>query len=115
LEQAISLNPEEESFYVSLGHAHLNLGATAKGIEVLDEAVKRAPGQRVWNDVAYFLAVAKVQLDKAQQYAESAVTAVATDLRNVDLNELTLESLEKIASLAANWDTLGWVHFQNGN
>jgi tetratricopeptide (TPR) repeat protein len=115
LEQAISLNPEEESFYLSLGRAYLNLGNSAKGIEVLDQAVKRSPGQRVWNDVAYFLAVAKVQLGKAQQYAESAVTAVATDLRNVELENLTVENLGEVASLAAYWDTLGWVHFQNGN
>jgi tetratricopeptide (TPR) repeat protein len=115
LEQAISLNPEEESLYVSLGRAYLNLGDTAKGIEVLDQAVKRAPGQRIWNDVAYFLAVSKVQLEKAQQYSESAVTAVATDLRNVELENLRVENLEDIASLAAYWDTLGWVHFQNGN
>ncbi|MGH9874134.1 MAG: DUF3857 domain-containing protein [Pyrinomonadaceae bacterium] len=115
LEQAISLDPEEESLYVSLGRAYLNLGDTAKGIEVLDQAVKRAPGQGVWNDVAYFLAVGKVQLDKAQQYAESAVTAVATDLRNVELENLTEENLGDVASLAAYWDTLGWVHFQKGN
>ena len=115
LEQAISLNPEGDSLYVSLGRAYLNLGDTAKGIEILDQAVKRAPGQSIWNDVAYFLAVSKVQLEKAQQYAESAVTAVATDLRNVELENLTVENLGDIASLAAYWDTLGWVHFQNGN
>jgi tetratricopeptide (TPR) repeat protein len=115
LEQAISLNPEGESLYVSLGRAHLNLGDTAKGIEVLDQAVKRSPGQRVWNDVAYFLAVSKVQLDKAQQYAESAVTAVATDLRNVELENLTMENLSDVGAIAAYWDTLGWVHFQSGN
>jgi len=115
LEQAISLNPEGETLYVSLGRAYLNLGDTAKGIEVLDQAVKRAPGQRIWNDVAYFLAVSKVQLEKAQQYAESAVTAVATDLRNVELENLTIENLGDVASLGAYWDTLGWVHFQNGN
>jgi tetratricopeptide (TPR) repeat protein len=115
LEQAISLNPEEESLYVSLGRAYLNLGETAKGIEVLDQAVKRAPGQRIWNDVAYFLALSKVQLEKAQQYAESAVTAVATDLRNVELENLTIENLGDVSSLGAYWDTLGWVHFQNGN
>jgi len=115
LEQAISLNPEGETLYVSLGRAYLNLGDTAKGIEVLDQAVKRAPGQRIWNDVAYFLAVSKVQLEKAQQYAESAVTAVATDLRNVELENLTIENLGDVASLAAYWDTLGWVHFQKGN
>jgi tetratricopeptide (TPR) repeat protein len=115
LEQAISLNPEEEFLYVSLGRAYLNLGETTKGTEAFDKAVKLAPGQRVWNDVAYFLAVGKVQLDKAQQYAESAVTAVATDLRNVELEGLTLENLAQVSSLAADWDTLGWVHFQKGN
>jgi tetratricopeptide (TPR) repeat protein len=115
LEQAISLNPEGESLYVSLGRAYLSLGDSAKGIEVLDQAVKRSPGQRVWNDVAYFLAVSKVQLDKAQQYAESAVTAVATDLRNVELENLTMENLGDVSAIAAYWDTLGWVHYQNGN
>jgi tetratricopeptide (TPR) repeat protein len=115
LEQAISLNPEEESYYVSLGRAYLNLGETAKGTEAFDKAVKLTPGQRVWNDVAYFLAVGKVQLDKAQQYAESAVTAVGTDLRNVELDGLTLENLRDVGSLGADWDTLGWVYFQKGS
>ena len=115
LEQAISLDPEEESLYVSLGRAYLNLGETTKGTEAFDKAVKLAPGQRVWNDVAYFLAVGNVQLDKAQQYAESAVTAVATDLRNVELDALTLENLRNVSSLGADWDTLGWVYFQQGN
>ena len=115
LEQAISLDPEEPLLHVSLGRAYLNLGETAKGTEAFEKAVKLAPGQRVWNDVAYFLAVGNVQLEKAQQYAESAVTAVATELRNVEMDSLTLESLGQVSSLAADWDTLGWVHFQKGN
>ncbi len=115
LEQAISLSPEEESLYVALGRAYLSLGETAKGMEAMDKAVKLEPGQRVWNDVAYFLAVSKVQLDKAQQYAESAVTAVATDLRNVELENLTMDNLQDVTALAAYWDTLGWVHFQKDN
>jgi tetratricopeptide (TPR) repeat protein len=115
LEQAISLNPEEEDHYVSLGRAYLNLGETAKATEAFDKAVKLAPGESVWNDVAYFMALGKIQLDKAQQYAESAVTAVATDLRNVELEALTMENLGDVSSLAAYWDTLGWVHFQKGN
>ena len=115
LEQAISLNPEEESYYVRLGHAYLKLGEIGKGTVAFDKAIKLAPGQRVWNDVAYYLSVSKVQLDKAQQYAESAVTEVATDLRNVELERLTMDDLQNVAALAADWDTLGWVHFQKGN
>lgn len=115
LEQAISLNPDQESQYqISLGRAYLNLGQTEKAIQAFDKAVKLDPGQRTWNDVAYFLAVSKVQLDKAQQYAESAVTEVATELRNVELERLTLDDLGNVAALAADWDTLGWVYFQKG-
>jgi tetratricopeptide (TPR) repeat protein len=115
LEQAISLNPDQEAGYqISLGRAYLNLGAPEKATQAFDKAVKLQPGQRTWNDVAYFLAVGKVQLEKAQQYAESAVTEVATDLRNVELERLTIADLANVASLAADWDTLGWVHFQKG-
>lgn len=115
LEQAISLNPDQESEYqVSLGRSYLNLGQIEKAAQAFDKAVKLDPGQRTWNDVAYFLALSKVQLDKAQQYAESAVTEVATELRNTELERLTLDDLSKVAALAADWDTLGWVYFQKG-
>ena len=115
LERAISLNPELETLQVSLGHAYLNLGETPKAMAAFEEAVKldRSPG--TLNDVAYFLADKGVQLDKAQQYAESAVTSVANDLRNVETANLRMDDLYNVASLAAYWDTLGWVHFQKGD
>ena len=115
LEAAISLNPDEEMLYVAAGHAYLNVGESAKGIQALDKAVKLAPGPLVWNDVAYNMALSKVQLDKAQQYAESAVTTVATELRNIELGQLTLKDIGLVASLAAYWDTLGWVYYQKGD
>ena len=80
-----------------------------------DRAIKTAPGQRTWNDVAYFLALSKVQLDKAQQYAESAVTEIENDLRNAELSQLRTDDLENVSTLAANWDTLGFVYFQKGD
>ncbi len=115
LEAAISLNPESEALHLSLGRAYLNLGEKEKGIAAFDQAVKLAPGPYVWNDVAYFLAVSKVQLDRAQQFAESATTAVANELRNFELEQLSTDDLSSVASLAAYWDTLGWVHFQKGD
>jgi tetratricopeptide (TPR) repeat protein len=116
LEQAISLNPEEEAQYqISLGRAYLNLNETDKAMTAFDRAVKLDPGQRTWNDIAYFLSLSKVQLDKALQYAESAVTELATDLRNAELERLTQDDLQNVNALAANWDTLGWVLFQKGD
>ena len=115
LEQAISLNSDEEMLYVSVGHAYLNAGDSAKGIQAFDKAIKLAPGPLVWNDVAYNMALSKVQLEKAQQYAESAVTTTATELRNVELDQLTTKDLARVSSLAAYWDTLGWVYYQKGD
>ena len=46
---------------------------------------------------------------------ESAATAVATNLRNLELERLTLEDLANVSSLGAYWDTLGWVYFQKGD
>jgi tetratricopeptide (TPR) repeat protein len=114
LEQAISLNSEEETLYVSVGHAYVSVGESAKGIQAFDKAVKLQPGPSVWNDVAYNLALAKLQLDKAQQYAESAVTTTAAELRNIELEQLTTRDLGRVAALSAYWDTLGWVYYQKG-
>jgi tetratricopeptide (TPR) repeat protein len=115
LEKGISLNPEETSLYLALGRAYLNLGKIEKATEAFDQAVKINAGPEVWNDVAYFFSLSKVQLVKAQQFAESAVTALATELRNVELETLELEHMEDVARLAAYWDTLGWVHFQKND
>jgi tetratricopeptide (TPR) repeat protein len=67
------------------------------------------------NDVAYFLAEEGVQLDKALQYAESAVTGMAINLRNLETGALTIEDLDGVSSLASYWDTLGWVYFKKGD
>ena len=114
LEKAISLNPDGQMLYVSLGRAYLNLGEKDKAIAAFDKAIKLEPGALVWNDVAYDLALSNVQLDKAQQYAESAVTSVAAELRNAEAERLRLDDLQNVSSLIAYWDTLGWVHFQKG-
>ena len=115
LEQAISLKPDDEDLQVSLGRAYLNLNETAKAMKAFEEALKIDRSPSTLNDVAYFLSLNKVQLDKALQYAESAVTSVASGLRNVELNSLKLDDLEEVSSLSAYWDTLGWVYFQNGD
>jgi tetratricopeptide (TPR) repeat protein len=116
LERAISLNPDRESEYqIALGRSYLTLDQREKAVEAFDRAIKLSPEPRTWNDVAYMLSLGKIELDKAQQYAESAVSDAATQLRNVDLENLELENLNDVSRLAAYWDTLGWVHFQKGN
>ena len=115
LEQAISLTPEEELLHVSLGRAYLNLGENEKSIKAFEEALKLDRSPLVLNDIAYYLAVEGVQLDKAVQYAESAVASMTNSLRNVEVGTLTMDDLRNVSSLAAYWDTLGWVYFRKGD
>jgi tetratricopeptide (TPR) repeat protein len=100
---------------VSLGRAYLNLGENQKAVAAFEEAIKLDRSPLTLNNVAYFLSQKGAQLDKAQQYAESAVMSVANELRNVEAANLTIEDLGNVSSLAAYWDTLGWVYFQKGD
>ena len=115
LERALSLTPDEEILHISMGRAHLALGETPKAIASFEEAIKLSRTPLVLNNVAYYLAVYGAQLDKAQQYAESAATTIAASLRNLEAGNLTIDDLHSVASLAAYWDTLGWVYYAKGD
>jgi len=100
---------------VSLGDAYLNLGQDDKALATFDHAVEISATPVVWNNIAYQLSLKKSHLDRAQQYAESAVSATTAALRNVSLDRLTPQELPLVSSLIAYWDTLGWVYFSEGN
>ena len=115
LEKAASLTPESAELQVTLGDAYLNLGQDDKALAAFDHAVELSATPLVWNNIAYQLSLKKSHLDRAQQYAESAVSATAAALRNITLDRLTREELPLVSSLVAYWDTLGWVHFAEGD
>ncbi len=115
LEKAASLTPDNPELQVTLGDAYLNLGQDDKALATFDHAVQIAATPLIWNNIAYQLSLKKTHLDRAQQYAESAVSATAAALRNVSLDRLTPQDLPLVPSLIAYWDTLGWVYFSAGN
>ena len=115
LEKASSLSPERFDLQVSLGDAYLNLGQDDKALAAFDHAVEASATPLVWNNIAYQLSLKRSHLDRAQQYAESAVSATAAALRNVSLDRLTREELPLVSSLVAYWDTLGWIEFDEGH
>jgi tetratricopeptide (TPR) repeat protein/transglutaminase-like putative cysteine protease len=115
LEKAASLTPENPELQVSLGDAYLNLGQDDKALATFDHAVELSATPLVWNNIAYQLSLKKTHLDRAQQYAESAISATTAALRNVSLDRLTQQELLLVPSLIAYWDTLGWVYYNEGN
>ncbi|MBI3404455.1 MAG: DUF3857 domain-containing protein [Acidobacteria bacterium] len=115
LEKAVSLNSEDANLRVALGECYLNLDRGDEAVAAFDKAVELAPNPVIWNNIAYQLALKKVHMDRAQQYAESAVAATAAHLRNVSLARISLDDFGYVSSLAAYWDTLGWIYFQKGD
>ena len=115
LEKAASLTPDNPELQVSLGDAYLNLGQDDKALAIFDHAVELSATPLVWNNIAYQLSLRNSHLDRAQQYAESAVSATTAALRNVSLDRLTAQDLPLVPSLIAYWDTLGWVYLGEGN
>ena len=115
LDKATILSPDNAELQVSLGQAYINTGEKEKALAAFEKGVELAQTPAVWNNVAYNLAEHQIELDKAQQYAESAVSATAANLRNIELSHLSLEQLNEVASLGIYWDTLGWVYFQKGD
>lgn len=115
LEKATILSPDNAELEIGLGQAYLNTGYQDKALDAFDKGVSMAQTPVVWNNVAYALADKQIQLDKALQYAQSAVATTASTLRNADLSNLTIDELGAVESIGAYWDTLGWVYFQKGD
>jgi tetratricopeptide (TPR) repeat protein len=115
LEKAISLSSEDASLHVEMGTAYLNLNQNEQALASFARAAELSPTPNTWNNVAYQLALKRVNLDRAQQYAESAVAAVTAESRNFTISRVTPRELGVVESLAAYWDTLGWVLFARGD
>lgn len=115
LEKAVSLKSDDAGLQISLGDAYLNLGQDDKALAAFDRATEISATPEVWNNIAYQLSLKKSHLDRAQQYAESAVTAIATSLRNLSVDQLSDRDLGLVTALDADWDTLGWVYFARGD
>src|SRR5437762_959207 len=109
LEKAISLTPEQGWLEVDLGTAHLNTNNSERALSAFARAAELSPTPVTWNNVAYQLALKGAYLDRAQQYAESALSAVAADSRNFSIGHVTARELGITQSIASYLDTLGWV------
>ncbi|GAC1432454.1 MAG: hypothetical protein NVS9B5_15910 [Terriglobales bacterium] len=115
LEKAVSIKSGDAPLQVALGDAYLNLGQNDKALAAFDQAVQISATPEVWNNVAYQLSLKQSHLDRAEQYAESAVSATAAALRNASLDQLNQRDLAFTNALFAYWDTLGWVNFAKGD
>jgi tetratricopeptide (TPR) repeat protein len=115
LDKAAVLAPESAELQISLGQALLNTGQKEKALEAFQKGIDLGHSPATWNNVAYNLANANIELDRAAQYAESAISATDANLRNIQLAHLSLDDLNQVPNIGVYWDTLGWVNFKRGD
>lgn len=114
-EKAIALTPDNAWLHVQLGKAFLNSSREPEALKAFDRAIELSPSPTMWNDIGYELARSGVHLDRALQYAESAVSSATAASRNMDVARADATALSLVRSLGAYWDTLGWVFFARGD
>jgi tetratricopeptide (TPR) repeat protein len=114
-ESAVKLRPDRPGLYVQLGSAYLHTGNDDKAVTTFKKAVEIDPRPLWFNNIAYTLATADKQMPLALDYAEKAVREEEEASAKIKLSDLKNEDLGYTPSLAAYWDTLGWVHFRMGN
>jgi tetratricopeptide (TPR) repeat protein/transglutaminase-like putative cysteine protease len=115
LDKAAVLAPESPGLQISLGQALLGTGQKEKALEAFQKGIDLDHSPATWNNVAYHLATASIELDRAAQYAESAISATDANLRNIQLAHLSVDDLNQVANIGVYWDTLGWVYFKKGD
>jgi tetratricopeptide (TPR) repeat protein len=96
-----------------LGVAYLNTHDEAKAMEHFHKALELDGSASMLNAVAYSMAEAKKNLNDALHYAEEAVKK--TEEQSAKAEALDSSDTGVMASLAAQWDTLGWVKWQLGS
>jgi Flp pilus assembly protein TadD/transglutaminase-like putative cysteine protease len=115
LERAISLTPDDPALHVDMGTALLNANKNDEAIASYDRAASLDSNPTTWNNIAYQLSLKGSHLERAQQYAESAVSAMTAASRTFTVDNMSARELAVVGSLASYWDTLGWVFFAKGD
>ena len=115
LEAEVKLDPSEAQPLTQLGIAYLRSGDADKGYATLQQALKIESNPMTLNSFAYELADANVKLAEALDDSEQAVRAEEANSAKIHLADLSDDDLQSTRTIAAYWDTLGWVHFRLGH
>jgi tetratricopeptide (TPR) repeat protein/transglutaminase-like putative cysteine protease len=98
-----------------LGSAYLQAGDRDKANAAFIKLAEIDSKGSTFNDVAYEMTNADLNLPLALDYAKKAVRYVEEESQKTDLPDLKIEDLRRVQAVAAYWDTLGWVENRMSN
>ena len=109
-EAALKIRADWPSLQTNLASAYLQAGEREKAAAAFSKIAEMDPDGNYFNDAAYLMADADLNLPLALDYAKKAVRKAEEESQKITLQDLTTEDLQKIFRLAAYWDTLGWAN-----
>jgi uncharacterized protein HemY len=105
---------KDEQLQLALGDAQMKAGLKIRGIATLTELLKRTEDPNIMNLAAYELALSGQQLELDLVKVRAALAEMTGVSKSWTLNE-DLETLRsKSQSMAAAWDTMGYILLRNG-
>jgi tetratricopeptide (TPR) repeat protein len=113
-EAAVKFDPKSAALYTELGSAYLKAGDESNALAAYRKALGLDSSSLWLNNIGYALADANKQLPLALEYTGKAVQQQEEASGSVKLSELKDQDLLHTTSLAACWDSLGWVYFRMG-
>lgn len=111
-EAAAKFDSKDPALFNGMGTAYLRAGNDEKATAAYGRALALNNTPMMFNDIAYEMAVANKDLPHALEYATRAVNMEEEACAKVQLSSLQKSDLPHMSSIAASWDTLGWVFFR---
>jgi len=114
LQKAVSIFPKYRYPQFNLARAYLQIHQEDSAAAEFQRAIKLDDTSNTRNSAAYALAEANTHLEIAAMWANDAIDAVELELNQVKL-PLQTATMPRVSQLAAYWDTMGWIRFQQGD
>ena len=102
-------NDKSPGTQAALGSAYLLAGEREKAKVAFNKLADLDTDGNYFNDVAYEMASADLNLPFAVDLAGKAVHRVEEESQKTTLADLKMEDLRRVQKLSAYWDTLGWA------
>jgi tetratricopeptide (TPR) repeat protein len=93
------------------GKTYLAMKDSEKAFPFFQKALEGDPKPMLLNSVAWTLAEAGVHSREALDYSKRSVSGLASLTMDISPEEIESSDFQLMPSLAASWDTLGWIYF----
>ena len=97
-----------------LANAYLGAGRAADAEPLLRDVLTNAKEPMALNNAAYIAAQDKALLADSEIAVKKAIKAMEAESAKVTLAGLKQPDMQRVTFLAAAWDTLGWIYFEQG-